>query len=297
MTNASVDLPDIDRPFAEETLCEYLLRTGKPGVAEAPITAVRKKPRRRKLTHTNPDFPSLFAEFGTIGPATTAVGRVTPTGLAKGTCNVPAESQQVDPAPVIPSDAFVVGDIDFANPVEVKDALARTTFGNLFSDEAVETACRRGTARDLFPNSPMDEDHPHVQSMRNWVEPSVDNLWAELDLETRALMITSSQVYGTDEDRRALILSVKDAGIFGALAQANLPEPEPTRRRPWPWWYRPWRRNRSSSIWPNLFARFETDETTAEANSDESAIGIEAAFVPLNVTKTNQTPNNVGDSK
>jgi hypothetical protein len=154
----------------------------------------------------------------------------------------------------IPSDAFDPGDIDYSDPVAVKAALEQTTVGCLFTDQGLASICRQGHARELFATSaPKDANDPHLVSLRDWIEPSVGHLWEVDDLELRALLIIATAVHGTDEARRKLIVSVKDAGIFSVLAQANLREPEPTRRRSWPWWYRPWRRYRSPDIMPSLF--------------------------------------------
>ena len=128
-------------------------------------------------------------------------------------------------------DAFDLSGIDFANPDAVEKALFGSLLGDIVPRETIELMCRAGHARELFPNCVMDENHPQVVALRDWIEPSIDDLWEEEDLETRALLIAARGVYATDKTRRDLILSVKDAGIFGALAQALLQEPMTIRRK------------------------------------------------------------------
>ena len=172
------------------------------------------------------------------------------------TTDVSVHEQRVDACPsIIASDAFVVGDIDFSDPIAVRRELDMTTLnGTMFSDEAVAAACRAGTARDLFPNVEPSEDSYEVQVLRDWVEPGVKPIMEIADLEERALFIILHAIHGSTKELREAIESVKDAGIFGILAQANLREPMPRTRMGWPWWYRPRSRQTTPQVGPCLFA-------------------------------------------
>ncbi|MBX9650569.1 MAG: hypothetical protein K2X57_26340 [Xanthobacteraceae bacterium] len=155
------------------------------------------------------------------------------------------------------TDGFVVGDIDFSDPVQVRRALDQTTItGSLFSDEAIAAVCRAGTARELFPNIEPVEDSYQVRSLRDWIEPDAKAIMEIADLEERAWFIILHAIHGTTEELFRAIATVEDAGIVGALAQANLREPMPRTRRPWPWWYRPRVPQTSPAVGPDLFTMF-----------------------------------------
>ncbi|MGY3388759.1 hypothetical protein ACVWW6_001350 [Bradyrhizobium sp. USDA 3311] len=155
-----------------------------------------------------------------------------------------------------PQDAFVPNDIDFSNPVAVKAALTQTTFGHIVPDDTIEAMCRAGIARELFANCGMDENHPQLVALREWVAPTPDHLWLIDDLELRAFEIIVNRVHGTDPQRRELILSVADSGVFGTLAQANLCEAR-TIAHVRPYWYTPRSRKRSPNVMPSLFTSAE----------------------------------------
>jgi hypothetical protein len=156
--------------------------------------------------------------------------------------------------PVIPSDAFILGENDdLKDPKSVKLLLSKTTFGEIIPDHTIEAMCAAGLAQELFPNGSIDENHPNARAWLEMVSPTFADLWNEEDLELRARLIIERGVYGIDNASRDLILSVADSGMLGGLAQANLREPEPSRRRPWPWWYRPRSRQMSQITGPNLF--------------------------------------------
>lgn len=153
----------------------------------------------------------------------------------------------------IPSDEFRPGDIDGSDPVAVKAGLLQTTFGYLVPDATIEVMCRHDRGCDLFGLT--EESDPQFAALKEFVDPGDDWLNDVPELTDRALLILGGHVYATDEARGKVIELVKDAGIFGALAQANLTIPTKATRR-WPWWCRPWRRNSSPSIMPNLFMLF-----------------------------------------
>lgn len=46
--------------FDDETLADYLARTGRSPIREVSIFAGMKKPKRRKSTFVSPRVPSLF---------------------------------------------------------------------------------------------------------------------------------------------------------------------------------------------------------------------------------------------
>jgi hypothetical protein len=169
---------------------------------------------------------------------------------------------------VIPSDAFDPGEIDFSDPIAVKCALEQTTAGCLFTDEAIASMCAQDLARTLFFNGPMDENHPHVVALRDWVEPTYDHLSEVEDKQLLALLICDGIMYGTTKECQELIKSVEDEGIFGALAQAKLQPPMAIRTKR-PSWYRPFKPSSFRGQTPNLFEAF--GEEWKVSNSAEQA--------------------------
>ena len=58
---------------------------------------------------------------------------------------VSASCREHDHHGVAITDAFLVGDIDFSDPIAVRRELDKTTLsGTLFSDEGIAAACRAG---------------------------------------------------------------------------------------------------------------------------------------------------------
>lgn len=62
LTEKSLDPADAGeaRGFDDETLADYLARTGKSPIREVSVFAGTKKPKRRKPTFVHPRVPSLF---------------------------------------------------------------------------------------------------------------------------------------------------------------------------------------------------------------------------------------------
>jgi hypothetical protein len=182
-------------------------------------------------------------------PLTLNDGEATQSSATRNSC--------VNGNDIAVTDAFVVGDIDFSDPVQVRRALDQTTItGSLFSDEAIAAACCAGTARRLFPNPELSEDSYEVQTLRAWIEPDAKSIMAIAELEERAWFIVLHAIHGTTEELRQAIVSVEDAGIIGVLAQANLREPMPRTPKRWPWWYRPRSRQTSPDVGSDLFTQF-----------------------------------------
>lgn len=159
------------------------------------------------------------------------------------------------PSALIASDGYRPEDSDFVSLPAVKAALKKTTFGHIHPDETVEAMFEAGLARELFPNCAVDENHPNALAWLDYIEPSFDHLSEVNDKQLLALLICDGFMYGNNRARRELILSVKDEGIFGALAQAKL-QPPMTIRSKSPSWYRPFRPSAFRGQVPNLFTSF-----------------------------------------
>jgi hypothetical protein len=76
--------------------------------------------------------------------------------------------------------------------------------------------------------------------------------------ELRVLAIIANEIYGTCPSSRALIESVKDAGVPGCVLQMRLHPPTPYRKI-WPWWYRPYKAPPRDLRAGNLFKAFGID--------------------------------------
>jgi hypothetical protein len=74
--------------------------------------------------------------------------------------------------------------------------------------------------------------------------------------EQRAYAIIANEIYGTCPATRALIESVKDAGVPGWAVQMRLYYPPMTIRKIWPSWYRPYRAPPRDLRAGNLFKAF-----------------------------------------
>jgi hypothetical protein len=187
---------------------------------------------------------------------TTSANYTIPLKLDDGEVTPPSNACS-DGYDIAVTDAFVVGDIDFRDPLQVRRELDKTTItGFMLSDEAIAAACRAGTARELFPNIKPAEDSYEIQSLRDWIEPKAKAIMEIADVQERAWFIVIHAIHGSTEELRQAIVSVEDAGIIGGLAQANLCEPLPRTRKGWPWWYRPRARQTSQAIGPDLFTLF-----------------------------------------
>lgn len=141
--------------------------------------------------------------------------------------------------------------VDGSDAAAVRDALSRTTFGHILDDAGIDAMCAAGMGRELLPNATT----VIPQSLVAWIDPDIAQLEAITDKAELAWLICTKPIYGTCERRVKLIKSVADEGFFGAFAQAMLTLPTNKARRPWPWWYRPWRRTGASPL-PNLFQAF-----------------------------------------
>ena len=157
-----------------------------------------------------------------------------------------------------PSASCDISEIDGYNAAGVKAALHQMhPFAEIFSDEGINEQCRLGQGAKLLSSfAPHAENEAESTRLREWIESPISPIQEIVDPEERAWAIVLGSVYGTDNSRRALIESVKDAGIIGELAQANLQEPMQLRRKGWPWWYRPFRPSAARSFMPNLFTVF-----------------------------------------
>ena len=160
--------------------------------------------------------------------------------------------------PDTPSTSCDISKIDSYDAAGVKAALYQMhPFADIFSDEGINEQCRLGQgARFLSAFAPHVENEAESARLREWIEGSISLIQEIADLEERAWAIVLGSVYATDDSRRALIESVEDAGVIGALAQANLQEPMRRHRKGWPWWYRPLRPSAARSFMPNLFTVF-----------------------------------------
>ena len=157
-----------------------------------------------------------------------------------------------------PSASCDISEIDGYDAAGVKAALCQIhPFAEILSDEGIAEQCRLGRGAQLLSAfTPHVENEAESTRLREWIEGSISPIQEIVDLEERAWAIVLGSVYATDDSRRALIETVKDAGIIGGLAQANLQEPMERRRKGWPWWYRPFRPSAARSFMPNLFTVF-----------------------------------------
>lgn len=157
-----------------------------------------------------------------------------------------------------PYDSFDPGEIDGYDAAAVKAALYRMhPFADIFSDEGITEQCRLGQGANLLSAfAPHMDNDAELTRLREWIESPISSIQEIVDLEERAWAIVLGSVYATDDSRRALIESVKDAGIIGTLAQANLQAPMQRTRKGWPWWYRPLRPSTARGFMPNLFTVF-----------------------------------------
>jgi hypothetical protein len=153
--------------------------------------------------------------------------------------------------------ASAIADIDPFNSASVKALLARIyPFADILSDAGIDEQCRLGRGRDLLaalaPNMSSDAE---LKRLSDWIDTPIASIKDNPDPESRAWEIVCNPIYGTDEERRELIESVKDAGLIGALAQAKL-QPPMTIRTKRPSWYRPFKPSSFRGTLPNLFASF-----------------------------------------
>ena len=126
------------------------------------------------------------------------------------------------------------GDIDYSDPVAVRDLICRIhPFGDIFSYEGIVEACRLGRGRELVAiATPPDIPQPDSVPLAEMIDPPAEWVMSNENLKRRASVILATGFYGTDEAHRAAIESVRDAGVVGLLAQANLQPPtKPKRRR------------------------------------------------------------------
>ncbi|MCK1366384.1 hypothetical protein [Bradyrhizobium sp. 62] len=136
-------------------------------------------------------------------------------------------------------------EIDYTDPAAVRDLICRThPFGELLRYEGIVEACRLGQGRELVElSTPPSFPEPDEVSLSEVVDPPVDWIMSFENLERRAFVILKTAFFGVDEQHKQAILSVKDAGIVGHLAQANLDPPmKPKRHR------RPRRRSQQSKL-------------------------------------------------
>jgi hypothetical protein len=125
------------------------------------------------------------------------------------------------------------GNIDYSDPAAVRDLICRIhPFGDIFSYEGIVEACRLGQGRELVamatpPDIPQFDSVPLAEMN----DPPVDWVMSFENLERRAFVICATGFYGTDEAHKAAIESVRDAGVVGLIAQANLQPPEKPKRR------------------------------------------------------------------
>ncbi len=122
-------------------------------------------------------------------------------------------------------------------------ACRQSPFNDLVTRAALRSFYYRGLLRELVPFvmpvvriglDPFPEGTPAVKRL-----PTIEELEAVEDLEMRAWAILTARIHATCERTRALIVSVKDAGWLGAVAQGNLLPPEPPGPKIYPYWYRP----------------------------------------------------------
>lgn len=153
-------------------------------------------------------------------------------------------------------------EIDYTDPAAVRDLICRThPFGELLRYEGIVEACRRGRGRELVelstpPNLPDQEQ----VALAEVVDPSVDWIMGFESLERRAYVILVTGFFGIDELHREAILSVRNAGVVGLLAQANLLPPEKPKRR------KKARRQQQARV-PHAFAGRRQKAMRAEAAS------------------------------
>lgn len=160
-----------------------------------------------------------------------------------------AELQPIHSGLLIPSDSMDFSTVDGSDPVAVRAALTKCAFGDILLEGGIEAFCLQGMGQVLLPNTiPAQFDTALIET----VDPRIGELEAETDLTMLAILIIVESVTATDERRAALIKSTAKVEIFGALAQAMLTVPEKTKKRGWPWWYKP-RRRAAPNIMPNLF--------------------------------------------
>jgi hypothetical protein len=153
-----------------------------------------------------------------------------------------------------------IGALDPFDSASVKALLTRIyPFAEIVSDEGINEQCRLGQGRKLLEAFvPYMNSDAELRRLKDWIEMPISSIEKNPDLESRAWDIVYSPIYGTDEERRKLIESVKDAGLIGALAQAKLREPMTIRTKR-PSWYRPFTPSSFRGTPPNLFTSFGED--------------------------------------
>lgn len=123
--------------------------------------------------------------------------------------------------------------IDYADPVAVRDLIYQIhPFGELLRFEGIAEVCSHGYGRELIElSTPPDLPDPQEVPIAEVVDPTVDWIMSFENPDRRAYVILVTRFYGIDERHKQAILSVKDAGVVGLLAQANLRPPEKTKYR------------------------------------------------------------------
>jgi hypothetical protein len=176
--------------------------------------------------------------------------------LAEGPPN-PNDGPPVNKQEQLPNSAGADhASIDYSDPVAVRDLICRINpFGEILRYEGIVEVCRLGRGRELVEMStPPHIPQPDLVPIAEMMDPPIEWIMSIEPPEHRAFVILKTGFYGTDEAHRAAIESVRDAGVVGLLAQANLQPPiKPKRRKSNTRRYG--RAERAHT--PNLFKAFE----------------------------------------
>ena len=154
-------------------------------------------------------------------------------------------------------DNYRLSKADLENADTCWRAIQKTLVGEFIVREGFHQFFEAGGVRDLFLADLNDAETSQQSSV--WMEmldADITKLEKLESLEEVAFAIIFTPIYGTDDRRRKLILSVADVEYWGWMAQAFLAPPMPQVKRPWPWWYRPWKKPDGSRFMPNLFVLF-----------------------------------------